>query len=351
MNIPMEFILVTSSLGAAQSGFFGAYFLSTLKRRDFSRLFLGLLFIALSIRMGKSVGYYFSNDNLPSFVENIGYAAHIAIAPLLFLYAKSFVEKSFIFKKGYWFLLIPSGLALVFSPFLDDSFWLGTPKGYFLSLYYFGLHFPFIYYLLFKTIRGRKKRISKQEIVWLFMVVIGINFVWAAYAANYLLGLVPYITAPLAFSFVIYPISFFILTQYKMFLPDESEDEKYKNSSLTKKQIEDFAGEIETFVVSENGYRDTNLTLSKLARHMTVSSQAVSEVVNRYFEMSFTEYVNTHRLEEACLMLKDERNYDKKIASVAYECGFGTLSAFNTLFKKQTKMTPTEYKKNFVNPK
>ncbi len=346
MNIPMEFILISSSLGAVQSGFFSFYFLSTSKRTEINRRFLGLILFALSIRMAKSVGYYFSNDSLPQFIENIGYSAHIAIAPLLFLYVKSFVEKDFVFKRYYWFHFLPALLVVAFSLFLNDTFWLGNFGGYFFSLYYFGIYFPFIYYLLFKNLFSESRRLAKNEKAWLFLLVIGINIVWAAYSANFLFGMVSYITAPLAFSFVIYPISFFILIQHKMFFKGEIKDARYKNSKLTAKQIESYAIEIEKFVKNKQGFRDSHLTLPKLAKTIQIPKNTISEVINRRFKMSFTEYVNSYRLKEAQRMLKDKSNFDKKIVAIAFECGYGTLSAFNTTFKKQTAMTPTEYKKH-----
>ena len=33
-----------------------------------------------------------------------------------------------------------------------------------------------------------------------------------------------------------------------------------------------------------------------------------------------------------------------KIAAIAYECGFNSLSAFNQAFKSQTDFTPSQYR-------
>jgi hypothetical protein len=100
MNIPNEFLLITSSVGAVQSGFFSIYLLTVSNKQPIQTRLLGCLLLALTVRMAKSCGWYFSHDNLPAFVENIGYGAHLAIAPLLFLYIKSVVEENYEFKKS-----------------------------------------------------------------------------------------------------------------------------------------------------------------------------------------------------------------------------------------------------------
>lgn len=339
MKIPLELLLITSSLGAVQSGFFSIYLLSAPKRKELSTRLLGFFLLALAIRMAKSVGYYFSNDNLPAIIENIGYAANLAIAPLLFLYVKSFLSENFAFKNLYWLHLLPAFLVLMFSPFLDDWFWLGPGVGYFLSLYYFGAYFPFIYYLLFKN-----RHVSKEKFAWLLLLSVGLNLVWAAYAANFLLGLVSYITAPTVFSLVIYPISFFALKRYGLFVKNE----KYQNSGLTAEFIEACGEKIENLVQHDKVYLDANLTLPKLAKRLAVSSQTASEVINRHFQMSFADLINSYRLKAARTRLADLKSKDQKIASIAFECDFGTLSAFNTIFKKHAGLTPSEYRRKHL---
>jgi AraC-like DNA-binding protein len=336
MNIPTEILLISSSVGAVQGGFFGLYLLSaTDKNRPSSRL-LGFLMLALAVRMAKSVGYYFSSDNLPTFIENIGYAAHLAIGPLLFLYVKSFVDDRFVVKKRRLLHLFPSLIAVALSLVLDDWFWLAKNGGYFFSLFYFGAYFPFIYYSLFKN------RVSKEETNWLLFLSIGINLVWAAYAANFLLGLVTYITAPLVFSMVIYGISFFAFSRKELFVRAT----KYQHSILTTDQIQAYAKRLENLMTIDKLYRDPHLTLPKLAKRISASTQTTSEIINRHFQMSFAVFLNSYRLKDAEQMLLDPQNSDRKIAAIAFECGFGALSSFNTAFKKHTGVTPSEYKRN-----
>jgi YesN/AraC family two-component response regulator len=59
--------------------------------------------------------------------------------------------------------------------------------------------------------------------------------------------------------------------------------------------------------------------------------------------MSFTDFLNKKRIDEASLMLM---NPVASIAEVATACGFPTVTYFNRIFRKYKGMTPTEYRKS-----
>jgi AraC-like DNA-binding protein len=179
----------------------------------------------------------------------------------------------------------------------------------------------------------------------MFILTVGIQLVWAAYAANFLLGLVSYITAPTIFSFVIYAGSYFALKSNDIFVKDKALAEKYRNSALTDEQLEIYAEKIKNLVTIEKIYRNPHLTLPKFARQLTVSPHLASEVINRYFHRSFADFINSYRLEEARQLLENPEKCNEKISAIAFDCGYGTLSAFNTIFKKNTRMTPSDYRK------
>lgn len=348
MRIPIEFLLISSGAGAIQSGFFSIYLFYAPNTKKISLKLLAFLLLASTIRMVKSISYYFPGYNPLIILESIGFASHIAIAPLLYFYIRSFVEKDFYFKKVYWFHFIPAFLVLIFTHYLGQEFWFGKMQGYLISFCYFGIYLPFIFHSIYTRYKNKKQALAKDEIIWLLILTIGITLVWTAYAAYLVFGLLSCIIAPFIFSCLIYTTSFFALTHHKMFLSDEPQVNKYKDSALTQSEIKNYANQIEDLVITQKGYRDSSISLSKLAEQIGVSKHTISEVINRHFQMSFANFINTYRLQEAKEKLKDPKNKNKKIASVAYECGFGTVAAFNTLFKKHTQMTPSAYKNKFL---
>ena len=54
--------------------------------------------------------------------------------------------------------------------------------------------------------------------------------------------------------------------------------------------------------------------------------------------------MNGYRVEEAKRLLVDPRNQNYTILSVGFEAGFNSKTTFNTVFKKFTGFTPTEFR-------
>jgi len=69
-------------------------------------------------------------------------------------------------------------------------------------------------------------------------------------------------------------------------------------------------------------------------------------VINESFRRSFYDYVNQYRVDEARQLLLDPAKADHKIASIAYDSGFNSLSTFNDVFKKMAGVTPSQFKKD-----
>ena len=60
---------------------------------------------------------------------------------------------------------------------------------------------------------------------------------------------------------------------------------------------------------------------------------------------SFYDCINQYRVEEAKLLLIDPSKSAHKIASIAFDAGFNSISTFNDVFKKITGQTPSQYRK------
>lgn len=340
MHIPIEILLVTSSAGALQSSFFGIYLWFLKKGNRRANRFLSLLLIALTVRMVKSVSYYFSPDHyLPGIFENIGFAANAFIGPLLYFYLRAYLFRDAPFRRIDIIHLVPGTVIILLSPFITSEFWLHR-HGYEALLYLMAAYLPVCMYLL----NLHFDKLSAYERIWLVALVAGITLVWAAYAANFLLGLVSYITAPVIFSFVMYVLSFIGLRQNNIFIRET----KYKNSLLADDEASKHVNRLNQLMSEIKPYKEPDITLPKVAKLMNVPPHLLSQVINEHMGQSFSDYINQQRIIDSRLMLSDPAYINQKIASIAYDNGFNTLSAFNAAFRKFTQMTPSEYRKKFA---
>jgi AraC-like DNA-binding protein len=87
--------------------------------------------------------------------------------------------------------------------------------------------------------------------------------------------------------------------------------------------------------------RGPDLSLDAIAATHRVSPR----YLQRLFEgegTSFSAYVIDLRLDYARRLLGDSRVVDRRISSIAYECGFRDVSHFNRLFRRRYGLTPSD---------
>ena len=116
-------------------------------------------------------------------------------------------------------------------------------------------------------------------------------------------------------------------------------------SADEKGALEALAEQIEDAMKTHQLYLNPDLNIDTLATFVDASPKAVSQAINQVKGNNFSSYVNYHRIEEAKAQLKDKQHPNLTIKEVMYDVGFNSRSVFNTVFKKQTGFTPSEYKK------
>ena len=88
--------------------------------------------------------------------------------------------------------------------------------------------------------------------------------------------------------------------------------------------------------------RYSTVTFDEAAEAMGLSRPYFSKYFRRISGMTFTEYVNTLKIQYACKLLETTNYPAYRISS---ECGFTDPSYFNRVFFAQMNMTPKKYKK------
>ncbi len=127
---------------------------------------------------------------------------------------------------------------------------------------------------------------------------------------------------------------------------------KYEKSRMEENVCEEYFLELEKLMNEKKPYKNPDLTLPELAVELSVSRNVLSQVINsRDGELNFYSYINSYRLRDAENMLSDPEMKDRNILDIAYEAGFKSKTSFNTFFKKETGITPSQYRKKFCNDK
>lgn len=124
--------------------------------------------------------------------------------------------------------------------------------------------------------------------------------------------------------------------------------DKYKTIPIDAKRIADVSVRLLRLLDEERLFLDPDLTLKKLSLRLRVHYNHLSRIINERFGLSYNDFINKYRIEEAKRKLAAPGETDSTILDIAYSTGFYSKSVFNAAFKKFTGMTPTEYRRQHL---
>jgi len=101
---------------------------------------------------------------------------------------------------------------------------------------------------------------------------------------------------------------------------------------------------MEKYLKVERNFLNPTISLDTIANELNLSSGHLSKVINTELGISFKDYLNNLRIDEAKLYLKDPEFSNYTLAAIGLEAGFNSKSAFNASFKKITGLTPSQYR-------
>jgi len=124
----------------------------------------------------------------------------------------------------------------------------------------------------------------------------------------------------------------------------EELESKYASSSLNEEDMNFYKETLEKYMKSEKPYLDNELSIRKLAQQLEMQPHHLSQVINSGFDNNFYTYINNYRINEVIDLMKDPKRKHHTILAIAYDSGFKSKSSFNTIFKKMTGKTPSEFR-------
>ncbi len=122
----------------------------------------------------------------------------------------------------------------------------------------------------------------------------------------------------------------------------EADDDKKYRSSVTLETAENTMHKLQTLMAA-GLYKDSTLTLRKLAHELDLSQHHLSQIINEQTQGSYYDLLNQYRISEAKRLLSHS---DMSVIDITYEAGFNSKSSFYTEFKRQNNCTPGQFKQN-----
>ena len=333
--------------------------------------YLAMLFGVLAILfISTDVGENISEKWIWLYAINILENTTILIPALLYISVYHFVHTPANFLKKHYLLFLPFLFTAIFRTFsiCAETYSLALENFidnldfiFLIGLYIFSL---IVFYWVVKMLVNHHKNVldfhantQGVDLSWLYklMVVFPIIFIAQVvfnFSSNqyYLINI-----SDTAIFLVLFYCGFHIVQQREIFdltmqgkvlAEKEIPEQIYaKKEVLIDEQLMlEIANNLEKVMKEEKPYLNKNLSLNLLADKLNSSTHILSYVLNTHYNVNFYNYINNFRIDYCKALLKNPKKQHLSIEGIAFEGGFGSKSTFNTLFKKQYRMTPTQYK-------
>lgn len=114
-----------------------------------------------------------------------------------------------------------------------------------------------------------------------------------------------------------------------------------KAYTISDELFNEYVSKINNYIAIEKPYLEFEITLNDLSESLSISKRNLSHVINKEFDKNFYDFINQYRLEKVKEYLQESNN---PIKEVMYDSGFSNKATFNFIFKKDTGLTPTQYR-------
>lgn len=344
-----------------QSFLFGILLLTPKYNKVSGNKFLALNLLGIGVQF--SINFIFINNYINQLPLNICSYGYL-YGPLLLLYVKFTLRKEVKFKLIDYFHFLPFVSITLFSISKIDVCTIMANLLLPTMFVYFTLTLRYII-IYRKTIPQISTNRGRNEINWLLilLVVSIFNVIVSLIYENLIHNITLFGYAIRLSFFVILGVLLFVnliifqgLKNPKFFQQISSEDIDIAKSSialnLTKsdasnsEHLELLSSKLEKEINTNRVFMDAELNLSSLAKILEVHPKTLSQVINKVFECNFSDYINSYRIEASKKLLTESNT---SIKEIMFEVGFNSRSVFNTLFKKRTGLTPSQYRDKNTN--
>lgn len=290
---------------------------------------------------------------------------------LIYFFVKSYVTPKFTLQKKDWIHFLPVTIEFIWSFFIktQNFFWDGTREsltwlgywGYVVWMLYPTMYVISGILIVFYTSKAEKVlqnigavkefQVDLSKLKWIRKVLLIMKIFSMLYVVGVLVDFFFFNFASHLFYGHPVFIGMAILTYWLgiegfarrkeiayTVVPDISQKEK--------EQLETIARAIENTMLTDQLFKNPELTLRTLAEEINVKPYLVTKCLNTIFQKKFNDYINSFRIQEVKRIINDPRYDHLTLLALAYEAGFNSKASFNRAVKKITGKSPSYLKSN-----
>jgi AraC-like DNA-binding protein len=205
---------------------------------------------------------------------------------------------------------------------------------------------------------------TSQKITLNWLKILAISF-YVAYFILFILGglnmignIIPFDPYFIIFGFIAFfsiVYSFYGIKQPVIFGEvvrpennEKKETERYSRSGLKNDQAEKYLKKLLTFMETNKPFLDGGLTIHDLSTKTGISRHHITQVLNEKYKRNFFTFINEYRVKEVTERFSDPKYNHYTILAIAMDSGFNSKTTFNSIFKSQKGLTPSEYREKMT---
>lgn len=275
----------------------------------------------------------------------------LVVGPLLYFFIRSLVNEkvlSYSKKSGH---LIPALIALPFTDFTQPIIALGTVS----QIIYLTASFRLLnrYHVASMAVRSDA---DSMKLTWIvkalvtFTIIMIIDLIRLNMQKHNPIELKAawYFIDVLVFFCISLYLLFKAISKPQLFSGMISYERLDQTTKLEDKQPDlstaiDLCKNIENIILQKELFKLQRLTITDIANETGLNIKNISWAINLGANQNFCEYINALRVKYMKHKIVAGLPEGKKLLDLAFESGFNSKSTFNTVFKRELGMTPTQF--------
>ena len=302
-------------------------------------------------------------------LDHFGGQSYLLLSPMLFLYIASLCKTDFKISIKYTIHLLPYAAFVSYAILVgiyNDPNSVNFYKNWqlFGFLYSLALHIQIATYIslsFFELFKYRKQinelysNLVKINLTWVNIVLYIFIVMWLSDFFNFIFRQfrinVGWLSTYLFYKSVITNLVLCVSLIYKGMQQTSAPSAivtvvKYGQTKLELNDYEKYKIQLNQFIAKEKPFLTPDLTLDDLSKKINIPQKHLSQTINTCYNLNFNNFINFHRVEEAKRLMKLDAKDKKTLFQILLDSGFNSKSVFNDSFKKNTGLTPKEYRKN-----
>ncbi len=320
---------VFAGIAVAMALFLASYLAFIRKDDPIKNGLLGFLFVAVALRIGKSIIFYILYD-MAAVGLAAGFLGLASIGPLLLVYISESVNK-------YPKLNLNQLLHLVIPVLGAIGCFVFAETPYVSLLYQSATAVLFMYLAASWKLHLVREHKQQRLESWNKNLLLSVSIILVALIYQHVTDeMSDYMVGSGIAAVGIYWFLIAALKSPIVFLKNEGAELPHEILNKVRFAFEE-----------DEVFKTSGITITNLSKHLDLPAYQLTKAIKLLYNKSFPESVNSFRIKEMKTKLLAEEGYNK-IETLAYEVGFNTPSAFYAAFKKHTGMSPKEYQQRQV---